>query len=158
MSRRMTPRPGEAHVAEWNPLRDLLSLKERLNRLFEGVLKKGDFGDTEPGGWVPLADLSESDHAYRVTVELPGVRREEISIRLDSGILTIEGVRAPDPDSREAGHLRVERSHGPFSRTFHLPGPADQKRVEARFHLGLLEIVLPRTPGTPGGPLRIKLS
>lgn len=157
MIRRVPPRPRGPHFEEWNPVRDLLSLKERLNRLFEGVLKKGDFGDTEPGGWVPLADLSESDGAYRATVELPGVPREKISIRLDSGILTIEGVRAPDPDSREAEHLRVERSHGPFSRVFHLPGPVDQERVEARFHLGLLEIVLPRTPGMPGGPLRIKL-
>ena len=154
----MPPRPGESHVAEWNPLRDLLSLKERLNHLFEGVLKKGDFGDQGPGGWVPLADLSESDGAFRVTVELPGVRRGDISIRLDSGTLAIEGVRTPDPESREAGHLRVERSHGPFSRTFHLPGPVDQGRVEARFHLGLLEILLPRTPGSPGGPQSIKLT
>ncbi len=154
----MPPRGGDSHAAEWNPLRDLLSLKERLNHLFEGVLKKGDFGDLEPGGWVPLADLSESADAFRVTVELAGVRRDEISIRLDSGILAIEGVRTPDPESREAGHLRVERSHGPFSRTFHLPGPVDQGRVKAQFHLGLLEIVLPRTPGTPGGPLNIKLT
>lgn len=154
----MTRRPAVPHPQAWNPLRDLLSLKERLNRLFEGVLRKGDFGDMEPGGWVPPADMTESEAAYRITVELPGVRREEISIRLDSGVLTIEGARAPDPASRDAEHLRVERSYGPFSRTFHIPGPVDPGGIDARFDHGLLEILLPRTPGKPGGSLRIELS
>jgi HSP20 family protein len=77
---------------------------------------------------------------------------------VESGVLTLEGDRPPDLDSRRADHLRVERSHGSFSRTFHLPGPVDDGRVTAHFHLGVLEVFVPKTPGVPGGSIRVTVS
>ncbi len=158
MSRRQAPPAQDPAGGAWDPLRDLITLKERLNRLFENVMRKGDFGEGEPGGWTPLADLSEDDESYRLTVELPGVRREDINIRLEAGVLSLEGHRPSDEDSRRAGHLRVERSHGPFARSFHLPGPVDEGGIRARFGTGLLEVVLPKAPRAPSGPVRIRVA
>jgi HSP20 family protein len=93
-----------------------------------------------------------------LTVELPGVSRGDIHIKVESGVLTLEGHRPPDPDSRRANHLRVERSHGSFSRTFHLPGPVDEGHVTAHFYLGVLEVFVPKAPGAPGGPVRVTVS
>ncbi|MFQ5876092.1 MAG: Hsp20/alpha crystallin family protein [Acidobacteriota bacterium] len=142
----------------WDPLRDLLSLKDRLNRLFENLLRRGDFEGAEITGWVPAADLREHDEAFVLTVELPGVRGEELRIRVDRGLVTLEGAKAPDAEAREADHLRVERTHGPFARTFTLPTPVDESRVTARLRLGVLEVLLPKSRQARSRPVSVKVS
>ncbi len=139
-----TPR-GEGPAAAWDPLHDLVALKDRFNRLFENVLRKGEFADREVAGWSPAVDLRENEEGFVLTAELPGVRREDIRVRVERGLLTLEGERPMDREARDADHLRVERSYGPFARSFHLPAPIDESRVTARFRLGILEVFVPKS-------------
>lgn len=145
-------------VQAWDPVRDLFSLKDRLNRLFENLHHNGEFAEGEITGWVPAADLREDDEGFLLIVELPGVRREDVQVRMEHGILTLEGHRLPDPDARDADHLRVERVHGPFMRKFTIPGPVDEGRIAARMDRGVLEILLPRATESHPGPVKIRVS
>lgn len=137
---------SEGPATAWDPLRELAGLKERLNRLFESALRRG--GTAEAGefsGWAPAVDLREDRDAFVMTAELPGVPRSGIQLRLEGRTLTLEGERPMARESRQAEHLRVERSYGPFSRAFQLPAGVDEKGVVARVDRGVLEVRLPKT-------------
>lgn len=148
---------GQAPRSPWDPLRDLLVLKDRMNHLFENVLRKGgDLAKGEIAGWCPAVDLREDSEEFVLTAEIPGVPRENISIRLEHGTLTLKGQR-PLEAIPEADHLRVERSYGPFSRSFHLPAPIDAPKARARFHRGVLEVYLPKSAQAHSVPVEVPI-
>ena len=151
-----SPRAGPGGVV-WDPIHDLVGLKDRMNRLLENVLRKGDF-DTDVAVWSPAVDLREDAEGYVLTAEVPGVRREDIHIRVEEGFLTLEGERPMGGDAKDADHLRVERSYGPFARTLALPGPVDEGKVAARLHLGVLEIFLPKASHRTARTVKIRVS
>lgn len=150
------PRP-QAAPGTWDPLRDLMSLKDRMNRLFENVMHKGDFSREEPTGWSPDMDLREDREGYLVTAELPGVHREDIQVRVEHGSVTVRGERPVDDEARAAAHQRVERSYGPFQRSLPLPSSVDAGKATARFHLGVLEVFLPKAAGARAHPIKVRV-
>ena len=119
--------------ARWDPIRDLLAIQQRLDRVAPG-----------PAGWVPPVDLHETADAYVVTAELPGLRRDDLDIQIHDDSLTISGVRREREAACEQYH-RVERGHGAFSRTFQLPLPVDPERITADLHDGVLTVTCPKT-------------
>ncbi|PYT37540.1 MAG: hypothetical protein DMF52_02360 [Acidobacteria bacterium] len=151
------PRPprGAGTPLPWDPIRDLIGLKERMNRLLESVLRKGDFSTGGLAGWSPPVDLREDRDAFILTTEVPAVRRDDLDIRVEGGIVTLEGRRALEKGARSA--LRIERPYGSFSRTFHLPHPVDESRVSARLHLGVLEVVLPKSTGARARSIKVQV-
>ena len=158
MSSRLSRTPRGEGPAAWDPLHDLMALKDRLNRLFENVLRKGDFGGGGIPSWSPPVDLRENEEGFVLTAELPGVRREDIRVRVERGLLILEGQRPMDKGAREADHLRIERSYGPFTRSFHLPAPIDESKVTARFERGVLEVFVPKSPESRSHPVKVRIS
>ena len=148
------PRGPEAEVS-WDPLRDLLGLKERMNRLLEAILRRGDFSPEGPSGWTPPIDLQEDRDEFVLTSEVPGVRRDDLTLRVEGGIVTVEGRRPLEKKARSA--LRIERPYGSFLRTIHLPVPVDENRVTARLHLGVLEVTLPKSAGARARPIKVQV-
>ena len=146
---------GTGTPLPWDPIRDLIGLKERMNRLLESVLRKGDFTTGGLAGWSPPVDLREDRDAFILTTEVPAVRRDDLDIRVEGGIVTLEGRRALEKGARSA--LRIERPYGSFSRTFHLPHPVDESRVSARLHLGVLEVVLPKSTGARARSIKVQV-
>ncbi len=130
----------------WDPLRDLLDLQERINRLFEESLARGYL--TEPRlpspAWVPLADVCETADAFIALVELPGLSRSEIDLRAEPFALTVRGQRTAAGHGRADSYLRMERSHGPFQRTFQLSCEIVPGEVTAELSDGVLRIHLPK--------------
>jgi HSP20 family protein len=120
----------------WDPLRDLLALQERLDRLTEA-------GDA---GWTPPVDLYETVDRYMLTAELPGLTREDIEIRFLDGQLQLQGQR-PSPRVPCEQYHRVERGHGPFLRRFALPAAIDAERISAALEDGVLTITIPKAAG-----------
>ena len=149
------PPRGAGTPLPWDPIRDLIGLKERMNRLLESVLRKGDFSTGGLAGWSPPVDLREDRDAFILTTEVPAVRRDDLDIRVEGGIVTLEGRRALEKGARSA--LRIERPYGSFSRTFHLPHPVDESRVSARLHLGVLEVVLPKSTGARARSIKVQV-
>ena len=119
----------------WDPLRDLLALQERIDRLTEA-------GDT---GWTPPVDLYETVDRYVLTAELPGLTRDDLEIRFLDGQLQLQGQRPSSRVPCEQYH-RVERGHGPFLRRFALPAAVDAERISADLNDGVLTITIPKAP------------
>jgi HSP20 family protein len=120
--------------SRWDPLHDLLALHERLNRL----------GTEDSPGWTPAVDLYETADRFVLSIELPGLTRDQIKIDIQNETLTIRGER---PVRHEEGlHFhRVERGHGAFSRSFPLPQPVRDDEIQADFRDGVLTVVVPKT-------------
>jgi HSP20 family protein len=119
--------------AHWDPIRDLLAIQQRLDR----------YAPTGPAGWTPAVDIQETPDAYVVAAEVPGMSRQDLDIRVHEGRVTIAGVRRERPQQCEQYH-RVERGHGSFSRTFHLPVAVDGDRVTADLRDGVLTVTCPK--------------
>jgi HSP20 family protein len=119
--------------SQWDPLRDLLALQERIERLAEAGVP----------GWTPPVDLYETADRFVVTAELPGLSRDDIAIRVQDGTLTIQGSRPSSQVPCERFH-RVERGHGAFARRFALPVAIDAQRVSADLKDGVLTIIVPK--------------
>jgi HSP20 family protein len=128
----------------WDPVRDLLAIQQRLDRL-----------ETGPAGWVPAVDLHETADAYVLSAELPGLKRDDIEIHVREDQVTLEGVRR-DHGGPCSEHHCVERGHGTFGRTFQLPGPVDADQISANLHQGVLTVVCPKTTGPT--PTRVRVS
>jgi HSP20 family protein len=130
--------------ARWDPIRDLLAIQQRLDRFAPG-----------PAGWAPPVDLHETDNQYVVTAEVPGLARENIQIHVHDGRLTLSGTRRERSVACEQYH-RIERGHGAFSRTFHLPLAIAEDEITADLKDGVLTVVVPKA--TDPTPLRIRVS
>lgn len=128
----------------WDPISDLLAIQQRLDRFQPG-----------PGGWVPPVDLHETPTEYVITAELPGFQRDDVRIEMLDGQLTLAGARRERDLPCERYH-RVERGHGTFTRTLHLPQPVDAERITADLRDGVLTVMCPKT--SDGGLRRIQIS
>lgn len=118
----------------WDPVRDLLTMQERLESLF---------GRATPC-WVPAVDLSEVDHRYVLTVELPGLRREDVTIEAQDGLLTLRGQR-PGLSCCPERYQQLERAQGQFSRSFRFAVPIDTEGISAELADGVLTVSIPKT-------------
>lgn len=118
-------------------MRDLLTFHEQLGHLV---------GSDAPG-WTPPADLYETDSAFVLTVELPGLARHEIEIHAEDRRVTIRGGRSESPVAWKQYH-RVERGHGPFSRVFTVSEPMDVDNITADLKDGLLTVTMPKANGS----------
>lgn len=132
-------------VVKWDPFRDLISIQDRMNRLFEQTLtrSRGEEG-VSATTWTPAVDIYETADMIVMKAELPGVAREDIQIQIDGNTLTLRGERRFAKDVQEESYLRIERAYGSFHRSFTLPAGVQQDRVRALFKDGVLELSLPK--------------
>jgi HSP20 family protein len=133
-------------MGRWDPVRDLLTLQERMNRLFEESLSRGrpHGANLEPATWSPLADVYETAEAFVVQMEIPGLSQDDVEVDVEADQLTVRGERRVSEKTRPESFHRMERSYGAFSRTFHFDADIDPARVAAQFRDGLLRIDLPK--------------
>jgi HSP20 family protein len=135
--------PDIVAFARWDPFRDLLTIQHRLERLSTG-----------PQGWTPAMDLLETEQAYVLTAELPGVTREQVRIDIRDGKLTLQGRREARVSCEQ--YHQVERGHGEFCRSVMLPQAVDTANVTAEMRDGVLTISVPKLPDA--GPRRVDVS
>jgi len=140
-----------------DPLKELLDLQERMNRLFDETLGSGgieELGALAPG-WAPLADVFDTPEAYLLEIELPGLARDSIDVQVEGRELTVRGERHPG-GGRSATFHRLERQYGPFARSFRFDVDIDAESVRAEIRDGLLNLVVPKVE--PRAGRRIKAS
>ena len=135
-------------IVRWlDPFRDLSSIQERMNQIFEDALARRSRGREEglrTGMWTPAVDIYENSDFVVVKAELPGVEKNQISVEVKDGILSLRGERKFEKEVKEESFHRIERSYGSFQRSFSLPVSVDQDQVTARFEDGVLEVKLPK--------------
>ncbi len=145
-------------LLRWDPFRDLLSLQDRMNRIFEESFPKTRVfeGSLTTGVWSPAVDIYETEKAIVLKVELPGLSKDDINIEIKDDNLILRGERKFEKDIREENYHRIERSYGKFSRSFSLPGTIDRNKVDATFKDGILEIKIPKAEETKPKQIEIK--
>ena len=142
----------------WDPIRDLFTLQERMNRLFEDATDRrahtrGE-SELERADWTPAADVYDKEAEYVVIIDLPGIDRASLDISIDDNSLWVRGKRNLEQDARQ----RIERSHGSFLRKFGpLPATIDQDSVNAKYTDGVLHVTLPKREEQKARRVEIKV-
>ena len=142
-------------LVRWEPVRELSSLQNEMNRLFTTFFDTptNGSGETAARRWIPAMDLVETDDHFVLKADLPGLAEGDVTLEVEDNVLTVSGERRPghtpptgggsDEDKRE-GYVRVERSYGAFRRSLTLPEGIDPEGVTARFDKGVLEVRIPK--------------
>ncbi len=132
-------------VVKWDPFRDLLSIQDRMNRLFEHTLSRSRADEgIAASTWTPAVDIYETPETIVMKAELPGLSRDDIEIQIRDTTLTLKGERRFAKDVQEENYLRIERAYGAFQRSFTLPATIQQEKIRAVFRDGVLELTLPK--------------
>ncbi len=141
-------------LIKWDPLRDLLSFQERVNRL-QGV-RVSDPDISRGPCWCPVLDILETREAYVVWAELPGVGKDNIEIEVTGRSVVLSGSRTVENEFESAEYKSVERVQGFFQRSFELPGPIDVDKSAAKYVDGVLQLYLPKSEDSEDRCIKIE--
>lgn len=132
-------------IIRWDPFRDLVSLREKMNRLFEdAVTSRGEEKELAASSWSPSVDIFETENEIVLTAEIPGIEDKDLEIKIEDNTLTLKGERKFEKETREENYHRIERAYGSFYRSFTLPSTVDQDKIQAEQENGVLKIRLPK--------------
>ena len=139
-------RPARA----WDPFRELEEMQERMARLFDLAPLRSEVGQEAMSAreWAPLVDISEDDQEHLIKAELPEVRKEDVTVSVESGVLSLSGERKHEAEAKSKKQHRIERNYGRFVRSFTLPDDANAAKVSAEFtesKEGLLKVQVPKS-------------
>jgi HSP20 family protein len=134
-------------LIRWEPVRELNTIQSEMNRLFNTFFDSS--ASTHGGGqplrrWIPAMDLVETEDAFVLRADLPGLSEKDVNIELEDSVLTVSGERKAEHEERKEGYYRVERASGSFSRSLTLPEGVDPEAVTANFERGVLEVRVPK--------------
>jgi HSP20 family protein len=134
-------------IVRWEPFRDLVSVQERMNRIFDDAFRgtgRGSEDDWALGGsWAPVVDIFEHEGNLVLKAELPGVDPKDVDVHVENNTLTLRGERKFASEVKREKYHRVERAYGTFSRSFTLPNVVDTDKIKAEYKDGVLQVTLP---------------
>jgi len=133
-------------IVRWDPFRDVSALQDRINRIFnESFGRSRDFEDeVSLYDWRPPVDIYETGEGIVLKIELPGVKKDDVSVEIKDNVLTIKGERLLDPAIEDENYYRKERSFGKFNRSFSLQQLISPDLIKASFKDGVLTVEVPR--------------
>ncbi|MFZ2052667.1 MAG: Hsp20/alpha crystallin family protein [Candidatus Aminicenantales bacterium] len=135
-------------IIRWDPFRDLVTLRDRMNRLFEDAVStaRSEEKDMISSSWAPAVDIYEDEKQLVLTAEIPGINEKDVDIKIEDNTLSIYGERKLEKETKEENYHRIERAYGSFYRSFTLPNHIDQDKIQAEHENGVLKIILPKRP------------
>jgi HSP20 family protein len=137
-------------LVRWEPVRELTSLQNEMNRLFNTFFDAPSQNAVGNGGggalrrWLPPMDLVETDDHFVLRADLPGLSEGDVQIELEDNVLTISGERKAEHEDSREGFYRLERSFGQFRRSLTLPEGVNPDGIAASFDKGVLEVRIPK--------------
>lgn len=133
-------------LMKWNPFRELEDMQNRLSSFFGRTPVRG-LGEESMtvSEWTPLVDITEDEKEYLIKAELPEVKKEDVKVTVENGVLTITGERKFEKEEKDKKYHRIERAYGSFMRSFTLPDAAPGDKVSAEFKDGVLKVHLPKS-------------
>jgi len=143
-------------VTRWEPLKDLIAMQERMNKLFDETFYRGG-DDTAAEGWSPAVDIVEKEDEIILTMELPGIEQKAINIKVEGDVLTIKGERRLEEVTKREDYHRLERPYGRFSRSFNLPNTVEHEKVKASHNDGILRVALPKKEETKPKHIKVEV-
>ena len=147
-------------IMRWRPVRDIVSIQDEMNRMFDGFFGKKPqrWFEPEEGLWSPTVDVSEDKDNIMLTAEVPGLKKEDIKLSVQDNVLTISGEKKQEKEEKDADYHRLERSFGSFCRSFTLPTPVQPDKIKASYKEGVLKVTLPKTEEVKPKEIPINIS
>jgi HSP20 family protein len=147
-------------LVRWDPFRELEDVSDRLNRMFArpDAARASGKETMIVADWTPSVDISETDGEYQIKAEIPDVKKEDVKVTVEDGVLTIQGERKHEKEEKGKKYHRIERSYGSFVRTFSLPDVIDEEKVKAEFKDGVLNLHLPKSEKAKPKAIEVKVA
>jgi HSP20 family protein len=149
-------------LVTWNSLREMDEAQNRLNRFFLGGfpnrMGSGEIHSLAVADWSPEVDISEDDRGYLLKADLPEMKKDDVRVTVEDGILNVCGERKTEKEDQKRKFHRIERSYGTFRRSFTLPEDADSTKVTAEFRDGVLKVHLPTTARPRSKAIEVKVA
>ncbi len=134
---------------------DLFNMQKDMNRMLSSVWGNDtDLGSVQ--GWYPAVDIAESKDEFLIKVEIPGMSKDDLKIKLQENVLTVQGEKKQEKETKEQNYHRMERSYGSFCRSFRLTSPVKQDKIDANYKDGVLSISLPKAEEAKTKEIEIK--
>ena len=153
------PQEDIMKMIRFDPLRELDEITERLNRTLYRPFSRFEREEAlVEADWAPVVDIEESDREYLVKAELPEIKKEDVKVSIENGLLTIVGERKQEKEEKGRKVHRIERSYGKFARTFTVPRDVDDKKVAAEFKDGLLTVHVPKSEALRPRTIEVKVA
>ena len=148
------------NLVRWDPFRELEEVSDHLNRFFaRRDTRRSDGKETlTMADWMPSVDISETDGEFQIAAELPEVKKEDVKVTLENGVLTLQGERRDEREEKGRKIHRTERSYGRFVRSFVLPDLVDDTKVKAEFKDGMLHLHLPKLEKARPKAIEVKVA
>lgn len=149
------------NLTRWNPFREMEDFERRINQLFNLAFPTRQSGNNRESitvaEWTPAVDISEDDKEYLIKVEIPEVKKDDVKVTVENGVLTISGERKFEKEDKGVRYHRVERSYGYFARSFSLPEDADAEKVTAEFKDGVLKVHVAKSEKARPKQIEVKI-
>lgn len=145
-------------LVRWSPMRGILELQEEMDRLFSNLLF-----DLPPvryydgGVWNPRVDISETEDEFVITAEIPGAKKEDLKVTVKDNVLTLQGEKRQEKETKEADYHVVERRFGSFLRSFTLPAGIEPDKIKARYEDGILRVTLPKSEEVKPKEIKVEI-
>lgn len=139
-------------LTRFDPFKELRSLEERINEAFSS-----DISTNVLSNFTPSVNTREGEYAYHIDVDLPGVKKEDISVKIENNVLTLKGERKSKKEVKEKDYYKKESSFGSFTRSFTLPENIDVENIHAENKDGVLEVTLPKKEAKESSVKQIKV-
>ena len=146
------------NMVKWDPFRELEGIQARLNRMFGEPPLRGAPDAVAFADWAPAVDIQETDGEYLVKADLPDVKKEDVKVELEDGVLTVEGERKQEKEEKGKKFHKIERAYGKFVRRFALPTEVDATKLSADFKEGVLNVHLPKSPNGKPKAVTVKVA
>ncbi|HTE88797.1 MAG TPA: Hsp20/alpha crystallin family protein [Terriglobales bacterium] len=148
----------------WNQLREMEEAQNRFNPFLRGFpnipnrMGSGEIDSLAVADWSPEVDISEDDHGYLLKADLPEMKKDDVRVTVEDGILCVSGERKSEKEDHKRKFHRIERSYGNFRRSFTLPEDANGSKVTADFRDGVLKVHLPTTARPKSKAIEVKVA
>ena len=148
-------------VTTWNPLREMDEAQNRFHPFFlagfPNRMGSGEIHSLTVADWSPEVDISQDDHEYLLKADLPEMKKDDVRVTVEDGILCVSGERKGEKEDQKRKFHRAERAFGNFRRSFTLPEDADSTKVTAEFRDGVLKVHLPTRTRAKSKALEVKV-
>ncbi len=148
-------------MTTWNPFRELEDMQDRILRainLNPNARPAEERKTLAAAQWTPTVDISEDDNEYLIKAELPEVKKEDVKVTVENGVLTLRGERKFEKEENGKKYHRIERSYGSFMRSLSMPDDADAEKVAADYKDGVLQIHLPKSEAKKPRQIEVSVS
>jgi HSP20 family protein len=155
------PRPNMWNMdslTRWDPFRELEDMQQRLSSVLGRRPQREGKESISVAEWAPLVDIAEDEKEYLIKAELPDIKRDQIKVTVENGVLAISGERKFEKEEKGKKYHRIERAYGSFVRSFGLPDDADAEKVNADFKDGILTVHVAKSEAARPKQIEVKVT